>query len=166
MAHNTYTQGFFRPKFPKKYIGDVNNIVYRSSLELKVMIRLDTNPNVIRWNSEETHIPYVSPIDNKIHRYFPDMIIEATGTDGKTKKIMIEIKPESQTVPPKDGKRKRKMTLLNEQRTYAVNMAKWDAAKRFCEDRGWEFQILTERDIDPVSLNGRDFVRARSYGRV
>ena len=68
-------KGYFKPKNPKKYKGDPTNIIYRSSWECKLMIRLDEDPNVISWGSEEIIIPYRSPIDNKIHRYFVDFIV-------------------------------------------------------------------------------------------
>ena len=67
-------KGRFRPKNPQKYKGDANNIIYRSTWEIKVMNYLDDNPNVIWWGSEELPIPYYSPVDKKMHRYFPDFI--------------------------------------------------------------------------------------------
>ena len=103
-----YYKGKFKPKNPEKYVGDTSNIVYRSSWELKFMIYCDTNPNVLQYASEEIFIPYVSPVDNKVHRYFPDFLMKVKKADGSISKILVEVKPKSQTKPPVPGKRKTK----------------------------------------------------------
>lgn len=141
-----YKQGFFSPRFPKKYIGDPTNIVYRSGWEKRVMQTLDENSNVLRWASEEIVVPYISPIDNRPHRYFVDFYVEARAPDGSIKKMLIEVKPASQTQPPKSPKRKTKR-YISEVMTYGVNEAKWKAAREFCKDKGWEFQIITEAEL-------------------
>lgn len=138
-------KGRFRPKNPQKYKGDPNNIIYRSTWEIKVMNYLDENPNVIWWGSEELPIPYISPVDKKRHRYFPDFIAKMRKADGTVMTYVIEVKPEKQTQPPTQ-KRKTK-TFLQEAITYEVNKAKWYAAEEFCKDHGWQFQILTERHL-------------------
>ena len=138
-------KGRFRPKNPQKYKGDPNNIIYRSTWEIRVMIYLDENPNVIWWGSEELPIPYISPVDKKRHRYFPDFIAKMRKADGTVMTYVIEVKPEKQTQPPTQ-KRKTK-TFLQETITYEVNKAKWYAAEEFCKDHGWQFQILTERHL-------------------
>ena len=138
-------KGRFRPKNPQKYKGDPNNIIYRSTWEIKVMNYLDENPNVIWWGSEELPIPYISPVDKKRHRYFPDFIAKMRKADGTVMTYVIEVKPEKQTQPPTQ-KRKTK-TFLQETITYEVNKAKWYAAEEFCKDHGWQFQILTERHL-------------------
>lgn len=141
-----YKQGFFSPKFPKKYIGDPTNIVYRSGWEKRVMQSLDENTNVLRWASEEIVVPYISPIDNRPHRYFVDFYVEARAVDGSIKKMLLEVKPAAQTQPPKSPKRKTKR-YISEVMTYGVNEAKWKAAKEFCKDKGWEFRIITEAEL-------------------
>ncbi len=138
-------KGRFRPKNPQKYKGDPNNIIYRSTWEIKVMNYLDENPNVIWWGSEELPIPYFSPVDKKRHRYFPDFIAKMRKADGTVMTYVIEVKPEKQTQPPTQ-KRKTK-TYLQEAITYEVNKAKWYAAEEFCKDHGWQFQILTEKHL-------------------
>ena len=140
-----FKQGFFKPKNPKKYQGDVKNIVYRSGWELKVMSFFDDNPAILKWASEELKIPYLSPKDNAIHNYFPDFLIEAQTKTG-TQKYLVEVKPLCQTQPPVKKKKVTK-TYINEVVTYAVNQAKFDAARLFCKKQGWEFLILTENDI-------------------
>jgi hypothetical protein len=139
-------QGIFRPKNPKKYIGDSNNIVYRSSWECRVMNWFDQNDDIISWASEELIVPYKSPIDNRFHRYFPDFIVKVKTRDGTMKTLMIEVKPKKQTVPPEPRKRVTKQ-YVTEVTTYGVNQAKWKAAHEYCLDRGWEFKIMTEEHL-------------------
>jgi hypothetical protein len=139
-------QGIFRPKNPKKYIGDPNNIVYRSSWECKIMHWFDQNDDVVSWASEELVVPYKSPIDNRFHRYFPDFIVKVKTRDGTMKTLMIEVKPKKQTIPPEPKKRVTKQ-YVTEVTTYGVNKAKWKAAHEYCLDRGWEFKIMTEEHL-------------------
>jgi len=138
--------GLFKPKNPQKYVGDPTNIVYRSSWECKIMSWLDRNPSIISWASEELIIPYKSPVDNRFHRYFPDFLVKVKSRDGKTKTLLLEVKPKKQTLPPEPRKRMTKQ-YVNEVVTYGVNQAKWEAANEFCLDRGWEFRVLTENDL-------------------
>ncbi len=145
MAHN-YKQGFFKPQNPKKYIGDPTQIVYRSGWEKRVMDWADTNSNVLRWCSEEIVIPYVSPVDNRVHRYFTDFYVEARGRDGEVRKMILEVKPKAQTQEPKKPKRTTKR-YITEVMTYGINQAKWEAAENFCRSKGWEFRIITETDL-------------------
>jgi hypothetical protein len=137
----------FTPKNPHKYLGDANNIVARSNLETKFLTFLDNNPNIIAYGSEEIHIPYLSPLDNKVHRYFPDLFIKYKTSNGEIKKALIEIKPDSQCKAPKKKGGKKEVTYLNEQVTWAINSAKWEAATKFCESHGIEFKIWTEKHL-------------------
>lgn len=143
---SNYKQGFFKPKFPKKYKGDPTNIVYRSGWEKKVMEYCDTNTNVIAWSSEETIIPYISPIDNRKHRYFVDFYVEVLDNNGVTKTMLLEVKPKNQTQEPQKKSRKTKR-YINEVVTWGINQAKWKAAQEYCLDRGWEFKIITEAEL-------------------
>lgn len=145
MHYKTY-KGFFTPKNPKKYKGDPTKIIYRSRWEKDVMKYLDENTSVIEWQSEEIAIPYISPLDNRYHRYFPDFLIKIREADGKIKTIMIEVKPLAQTREPKAKKRKTKQ-YITEVSTWAVNTAKWKSAREYCENRGWSFQFITEREL-------------------
>jgi len=135
--------GRFTPTNPQKYQGDYKNIVYRSSWECRVMDWLDRNESVIYWASEEVIVPYKSPVDGRMHRYFPDFVIKVKSKDGQTKTIMLEVKPKKQTRPPQPQKRMTKQ-YINEVVTWGINEAKWKAANEFCLDRGWEFKIMTE----------------------
>ena len=122
--------GKFKPSYPGKYKGDPTNIIYRSLWERKFMVWCDRNINVEEWGSEEIIIPYISPVDGRVHRYFPDFYVRArTKTGGKTR-LIIEVKPLKQTQTPKKQQRRTKK-YLNEVRTYAVNDAKWKAAREY-----------------------------------
>jgi len=138
-------KGRYRPSNERKYIGNPNNIIYRSLWERKFMQYCDLNENIIEWASEEISIPYVSPIDRKRHRYYPDFYIKYKDKDGKIKKSLIEIKPKKQTVEPQQKRRTK--SYMSEAKTWVVNQAKWNAAEEFCKDNMWEFKILTEDDL-------------------
>lgn len=142
---NKSHKGWFTPKNPKKYNGDSTNIIYRSSWELKVMKWLDEHPKVIWWNSEELVIPYRSPVDNKMHRYFPDFIVKMRKKDGLVMTYVLEIKPHAQTKMPTQKRRTKR--YLQEAATYAVNQEKWRAADIFCKEHGWQFKVLTEKEL-------------------
>ena len=146
MNNSKYKQGYYIPKNPKKYNGNVSNIKYRSSWELRVFKYMDDKPHVLEWSSEEVVIPYRSPVDTKLHRYFPDIWARMIGEDGRTKTYLIEIKPEAQANEPKIKKRITKQ-YITEVCTYAINQAKWKAAREYCLDRHWEFIVLTEKDL-------------------
>ena len=139
-------KGKYQPSFPKKYKGNPTNIVYRSLWERTFMKYCDTNENILEWFSEEIAVPYRSPIDNKIHRYFPDFYIKVKESNGSIKKYIIEIKPKKQTVEPIPQKRKTR-GYIYEVYEYAKNQAKWEAAEEWCADRGYEFKVLTEDDL-------------------
>jgi hypothetical protein len=145
-------KGRYKPNNPHKYVGDVNNIIWRSTWELKLCRFFDHAVGILRWSSEEVVIPYISPIDGRPHRYFVDFWFEAIDKDTKKKrKHLVEVKPDYQTRPPKVQQRVTKK-YLNEVKTWGVNEAKWNAAKSFCEDKGWNFHILTEKHLNiPVT---------------
>jgi hypothetical protein len=136
-------KGRYIPSNPKKYKGDYNKIIYRSLWERKFMVYCDNNPNVIEWGSEEIIIPYISPLDGRRHRYFPDFYIKIRTPSGRLKKIIVEVKPKKQCKPPDIPKKKTKY-FVNEVRTWGVNKAKWEAALEWCADNNMEFKILTE----------------------
>lgn len=145
MARN-YKQGLFKPLNPQKYKGDVTKIIYRSSWELKMLQYLDRHPAILEYSSEETIIPYVSPIDNRTHRYFMDFRVVKRNLDGTKETILIEVKPKAQTAPPKIQTKATKR-YITEVQTWGVNSAKWEAAQKYCQARGWKFMIMTEDDL-------------------
>ena len=139
-------KGKYYPSFPRKYKGDPTNIIYRSLWERKFMVYCDKNQNILEWASEEIAIPYRSPIDNRVHRYFPDFYMKVKETNGKIKNYVIEVKPAKQTKPPKKPKRQTK-GYIREAYEYAKNQAKWKMAREFCADRQWEFKVVTEKEL-------------------
>ena len=139
-------KGRYTPKNPKKYKGDYHNIVYRSLWERKFMVYCDNSDNILEWGSEEIIIPYLSPWDGKLHRYFPDFYIKVKQASGNIKKFIIEVKPKKQTRPPKPVNRKTKK-WLNEVKTYSINEAKWRYASEWCDNNDMEFKILTEDEL-------------------
>ena len=139
-------KGKYYPSFPRKYKGDPTNIIYRSLWERKFMVYCDKNQNILEWASEEIAIPYRSPIDNRVHRYFPDFYMKVKETNGKVKNYVIEVKPAKQTKPPKKPKRQTK-GYIREAYEYARNQEKWKMAKEFCADRQWEFKVVTEKEL-------------------
>lgn len=140
-----YKQGYYKPNNPEKYRGDPTNIAYRSGWEKLVMISLDNNPAILEWSSEEIVIPYISPLDGKKHRYYPDFWVKAQTKDGIQQQI-IEVKPKKETMEPK---KKKKITesYIYEVTTWGKNQAKWAAADAFCRERGWTFRLLTEEHL-------------------
>ena len=139
-------KGRYTPKNPKKYKGDYRNIVYRSLWERKFMVYCDNSDNILEWGSEEIIIPYLSPWDGKLHRYFPDFYIKVRQASGNIKKFIIEVKPKKQTRPPEPVQRKTKK-WLNEVKTYSINEAKWKSASEWCSNNDMEFKILTEDEL-------------------
>jgi len=139
-------KGKFKPHNPEKYVGNVENIIYRSLWELRFMRHLDSHPGVLQWASEEIVIPYYSPVDKKMHRYFPDFWIKTISEDNQINTMIIEIKPSVQTVQPMK-KQKTMRRYISELKTYGVNTAKWQAAEQFCKQKNWQFKVLTEKEL-------------------
>ena len=145
MYTKTY-KGRFRVLNPAKYKGDITTVIYRSLWELRFMKWCDQSPSIIEWGSETVIIPYVSPVDRKVHRYFVDFYIKVKSKNNTTEKYLIEIKPEKFTKPPEIPKKKTKR-FIDEVFQYGVNEAKWKAAFEFCTDRNMKFIVLTEKDL-------------------
>ena len=139
-------KGRYTPKNPKKYRGNPHNVIYRSLWERKFMVYCDHSESIIEWGSEEIAIPYLSPVDGKVHRYFPDFYVKLKERTGKIKKYIIEVKPKKQLKPPAKPKRQTK-SYLYEAYEYARNQAKWKAASSFCKDRLYEFKVMTEDEL-------------------
>lgn len=138
--------GKYSPKNISKYLGDHSNIWYRSLWERRVMVHLDDNPNVIGWSNEEIIIPYLSPVDGKWHRYFPDFYAKVRNKAGIIESLILEVKPKSQSVPPKPRGRVTKQ-YIQEVATWGINEAKWKAANEYCKDRNWKFSVITEEQL-------------------
>jgi len=141
-----YLQGLFKPKNPQKYIGDINQIVFRSSWELRAFKWADETESILEWSSEPFPIKYFDYSTNKVRRYFPDLFLKIKNKEGVIESYIVEIKPEKQTIPPKRGK-KRTSTYLNEVATYEKNISKWNQAKQFCESNNILFKVITEKQL-------------------
>ena len=139
-------KGRYSPKHPEKYKGDPTQIIYRSGWERKLMVYLDENKSIIQWSSEEIAIPYISPLDNRYHRYFPDFYIKAIDKNGNITEQLLEVKPKKETREPVKKKRITKQ-YITEVTTWGKNQAKWKAAEEYCLDRGWQFKLITEKEL-------------------
>jgi len=144
-----WIQGKFIPKNPIKCAGNPSNVIYRSSWERSFLHWCDTTRQVVKWASEELVIPYQSPIDGRMHRYFVDFAIWMQTPDG-IRKYAVEIKPKAECRMPKPPKgRSRKLTesYAKKLQTWEVNQAKWKYAKAWCEANGFKFIVLTEAEL-------------------
>ena len=162
MSYKSAKNGWYKVLNKQKFIIPVNESVkvmksykvideeilvnYRSGLELKCLRYCDLNKYIKRYSLEPFCIPYVSPVDNKRHRYFIDFFIEFQNGQ----KFLVEVKSSGETREPKKPGKKTEKAILNYQKalqTFAVNTAKWKAAEVFCKEKGMRFIILTENEL-------------------
>lgn len=151
-------KGYFIPKNPEKYKGDPSKIVFRSSWELTLMLKFDSNPGVIFWASEETVIQYFNPVLKRPARYFPDFVVKKQNPDGVVSTLLIEVKPKKETIPPIKPETKDKRKLRSYVRAlaiYKINQAKWAAAREWCDKYKWAFVVMTEDEIG-IPKRGRE----------
>ena len=127
-------KGRYKPVNPKKYRGDYSQVIYRSLWERKLMVYCDNNNAVLEWGSEEVIIPYRSPWDGRIDRYFPDFYMKVKQSNGTIKKFIIEVKPKY---------------WYKDVENWGINSAKWKSATEYCKDQNMEFKILTEDHLNP-----------------
>jgi hypothetical protein len=146
MSKYNYTQGKFKPRYPSKYKGDVNKIVFRSSYELKMFKYCDLTESVIQWSSEDVIVPYKNPVTGRNHRYFVDIYLKHKTKTGIIKEKIIEVKPAKQVRPPVVRQRKTKK-YLQEVQTFVINQAKWAAADKWAVKHGMDFVIFTEKQL-------------------
>ena len=139
-------KGKYTIKNTKKYLGDPTKVIYRSLWERQAFKWCESNPRVRKWNSEEIVVPYKCKTDNKLHRYYVDLLVELDNKDI----ILVEIKPKRETVPPK-GKRKTKR-YIKEVTTYIKNTSKWEAATQYANHKGWKFQVWTEDTLTNLGI--------------
>lgn len=146
-----YIQGIFTPKNKEKCLNK-DKVVYRSGWEVQVMLYLDKSPDIINWASEGIVIPYIG-IDGKLHRYFVDFYVKIINpNNNKAEIFLIEVKPKRQTYLKTASKTtKNTKKRLNEEITFATNTAKWNAAEKYCKEKGWKFKIVTEQELGVVS---------------
>ena len=138
----------YYPSYPKKYKGNPNNIICRSSWERKFCHYCDLNEQVLEWGSEEFYIPYVSPVDNRVHKYFPDFIMKVKESAGTIKTYVVEVKPKKQVAGPDKNPKRKTAAWKRDVLTFMKNQAKWEAAEDYCDDRRMNFMILTEDHLN------------------
>ena len=142
-------KGKYIPTNPKKYKGNPSQVIYRSLWERKVMVYCDKNDKVLEWGSEEVIIPYRSPWDGKMHRYFPDFYMKVKQKSGNVKKFLIEVKPKSQCKSPVKNPKRKTRNWYKQVKAWGINQAKWKSAEEYCKDKEMEFKILTEDHLNP-----------------
>lgn len=136
-------KGKFYPTNPEKYKGDPTNIIFRSGWEKTLMEYLDNHPDVIEWESENFFIPYTCPVTRRTRRYFPDFKVKMRTKAGLIETRILEVKPFKQTqIPDKRGSKYRERVI-----TYLTNQAKWEAAQKYCDNRDYKFQLITENEL-------------------
>jgi len=146
--NNKWYQGQYNPINRQKYQGN-STPVYRSSLERKFFYYFDNNPNVVAWASESIIIPYYNDVDQKVHKYYVDLIAAIKDNEGKVQKYLIELKPFTQTQPPVQSNTKKTSTVLYENLMYHQNQCKWKAASEYAAKKGMKFIVLTEKYLKP-----------------
>ena len=142
-------KGKYIPTNPKKYKGNPSQVIYRSLWERRVMVYCDRNDKILEWGSEEVIIPYRSPWDGKIHRYFPDFYMKVKQKSGNVKKFLIEVKPKSQCKSPVKNPKRKTRNWYKQVKAWGINQAKWKSAEEYCKDKEMEFKILTEDHLNP-----------------
>jgi hypothetical protein len=150
-----YKQGKYILKNPHTYVGNPDQIYYRSQWEKMFMLWVDSlsglqNTPIISWNSEEVKIPYFFTLDNKKHTYYVDFAMKYRHGNGEIITCLIEIKPYMQTQLPQLPKTKTQKSMKNyaiRMVEYQKNQAKWEAAREYCDKCNMEFKIITEYEL-------------------
>lgn len=136
-------KGKYKLSNPNKYKGNKDNIIFRSTYELKMMTYLDNTKDVLEWSSESVIVPYKSPIDNKVRKYYIDFYAKMKTKDG-VESYLFEVKPKKFTKPPKERKSN---AYIKEVKEFLKNQAKWNAAESYCKENNFKFKIITEEDL-------------------
>jgi hypothetical protein len=135
-----FAQGRFSMKNPSKYVGTKTPLA-RSSWEFVFMRMLDEHDGVENWASESVQIPYRDPLTGRYTIYVPDFFIVYRDKNGKKHAEVVEVKPSTQTLREKVG------NSAYNQEQYIKNMAKWEAANKWCKQQGIKFRVVSENDI-------------------
>ena len=123
---NSAVKGKYRPQ--NIYKTPEDSYIYRSLWERRFMLYCDRSDSIVYWSNEQYHVPYVSPKDGKWHNYYPDFYVKYIDKKGNTREKIVEIKPYYQ-------------------KSWDVNKAKWKYAEEWCTEQGYEFQVLTEKEL-------------------
>lgn len=130
------------PINPEKYCGTYP-IICRSTWEYRMCGWFDYNKSVIEWSSENHRIPYFDSLNGKNRIYYPDFYVMFRNR----KKFIVEVKPEKDLRMPKKKGGKSHRTMLMREQTFLINQSKFKAAKQYCKKLGYEFIIITEKDL-------------------
>ena len=168
-----FKQGYYKPTNPEKCLTQI--VIYRSGWEAKFCQWCDLNPNVVRWASEPIGIKYLNPISNmeycmknglnpndphnwKVCNYYTDFWIELQDSNDPTiiKRIFIEVKPFDQTQCPKplseSASLKERKAFNKAAETYLVHQQKWSDDKKYFNERGADFMVITEKSLQKLGL--------------
>jgi hypothetical protein len=139
-ANSNYNQGYFDRFNPKKYEGP-RPIIYRSSLELRFMRNLELNADVLSWSSENISIPYIlkEKHGNTFREIRKNYHIDFTVNMKNSKKYVVEVKP-SCFVPMNESEIRLNPVIYK-------NACKWKYAIQWCKLNGYEFKIVTEKNL-------------------
>lgn len=135
-----FAQGRFEMKHPEKYVG-IKQPLARSSWEFVFMRMLDEHQGVEKWASESVRIPYRCPLTGKYTIYVPDFFVVYNDKNGGKHAEVIEVKPTNHMIKEKLGNSR------YNQEQYIKNMAKWEAANKWCQQQGIKFRVVNEDDI-------------------
>jgi hypothetical protein len=144
---NRNRSGKYKVQNPEKYLGDLNNVVYRSSYERAFCVWCDESDDITKWESEPFAIPYISQVDNKQHHYFIDFYAKIKDATGQEVDYLIEVKPKSRLVRPiypKPATSKKIKSFNDQAKEYIRNLSKFAAAKKYAASIGYKFIIVTE----------------------
>lgn len=155
-----YKQGLYIPVNKEKLIkaNTEGGVYYRSGLEKKMMIYLDQNSRILRWSAEYIRVPYkktewnanLKDFETTEHTYYPDFYYELQRQDGSTSRVVAEVKPYSETIEPtiKENMTGKQMKNLEYAlKMYNKNLQKWKYMIEYCERKGFEFIIITEKNL-------------------
>lgn len=109
----------------------------------------DGNKQILSWQSEERRVPYYDPVSKRRRTYFPDFYIKYRRNDGVIVEELVEVKPAKEVKGPPQNPKRKTRSWMNQVKTYVTNQAKWKAAAEYAEDRGWNFRLITEKEIKP-----------------
>lgn len=143
----SFKQGHYEVQNTDKYVGTNTSPRYLSSLELEVFRWCDRSPDVLKWGAEVVVVPYYNPVKGRKARYMVDVFIHYRDKAGNKHTELVEIKPMSQSRPPKKTKNKRIDVFESELATWNQNQAKWQAASNYAAERNWKFRVITEQGI-------------------
>lgn len=138
-------QGYYTCKNPDKYVGDLSKIVYRSSWEFKFLRWCDNTPAVKKFSSEPFSIPYLDPVDKRVHNYFIDYWMELEKEDGTLQRWIVEVKPARHVAmpdPPKNQTAKSLANHISQVKRVMKNIAKFQAARNYAKQQKMKFAVL------------------------